>query len=42
VKESVWEDKVGENANEKSLGLCYRSQGNVQTMKRKDLSSIKE
>jgi len=42
VEESVWEGRVGENANKKSLGLCYRSQGNIQTTERKDLFSIKE
>jgi len=42
VEESIWKDRVRENANEKSLGLCYRSQGDVQTTERKNLSSIQE
>jgi len=42
VEESIWKGRVRENANEKSLGLCYRSQGDVQTMEGKDLSPIKE
>jgi len=29
VEESVWEGRVGENADKKSLGSCYRSQGDV-------------
>jgi len=29
VEESVWEGRVRENADEKSLGSCYRSQGDV-------------
>jgi len=42
VKESIWESRVRENANKKGLGLCYRSQGDVQIVKEKDLSSIQK
>jgi len=42
VKENVWEDRVRKNANKKSLELCYRSQGDIQTTERKDLFFIKE
>jgi len=42
VKEGVWEGRVREDADQENLGLCYRSQGDVQTIERKDLSSIKE
>jgi len=40
VKESVWEGRVRKNTYEKGLGSCYRSQGDVQTIKEKDLPSI--
>jgi len=36
------EANIRENADKKSLGSCYRSQGDIQTMERKDLSFIKE
>jgi len=37
VEESVWKSRVREDANKKDLGSCYRSQGDVQTKKEKDL-----
>jgi len=42
VKESFWEGRVKEDANEKGLGSCYRSQEDIQIMKEKDLSSIQK
>ena len=40
VKENIWKGRVRKDANQKNLGLCYRSQRNVQTTERKDLSVI--
>jgi len=40
VEESVWEDKVGKSTDQENLGSCYRSQRDVQTVERKDLSVI--
>jgi len=36
VEESIWEGKVRKDADQENLGLCYRPQGDVQTMERKD------
>jgi len=37
VEKSVWEGGIRKDANEKDLGSRYRSQGDVQTAKRKNL-----
>jgi len=41
VEKDVWKGGVREDANQKNLGSCYRSQEDVQTMKEKDLPVIK-
>ena len=40
VEKGVWKDRIRKDANKENLGSCYRPQRDVQTMKRKDLSSI--
>jgi len=42
VKKGIWEGRIRKNTNQKNLGLYYRSQGNVQTMKGKNLPSIQK
>jgi len=42
VKKGVWKGRTGEDAEEESLGSYYRSQGDIQTMKGKDLPSIQK
>jgi len=42
VEESVWKSRVREDANKEDLGSCYRSQGDVQTKKEKDLPLIQK
>jgi len=40
VEKGVWKGRVGKDAYKENLGSCYRSQRNVQTMERKNLSSL--
>ena len=42
VEKGVWKGRIREDAEEESLGSCYRSQGDVQTAKEKDLPSIQK
>jgi len=40
VEKSIWASKIGENVNKKNLGSCDRSQGDVQTTERENLSFV--
>jgi len=40
VKEGVWEGGIKKDADKKNLGSYYRSQRDVQTVKKKNLPSI--
>jgi len=42
VEESIWEDRVRKNAKQENLGSCHKSQRDIQTVKRKNLPTIKE
>ena len=42
MKEGIWEGRIKKDANQEDLGSHYRSQENIQTMKRKDLPSIQK
>ena len=42
MEEDIWEDRIRKDANQEDLGLCYRSQGDIQTIKRKDLPFIQK
>jgi len=42
VEKSVWKGRIRENTNKKNLGLCNRSQEDVQTIKRENLPSIQK
>jgi len=35
VKKDIWKSKVRENTNKEGLGSCYRSQGDIQTTKKR-------
>jgi len=39
-EESIQEGRVGKDADQENLGSCYRSQKEVQTAERKNLSII--
>jgi len=40
VKKSVWKGRVRKDADQENMRSCYRSQRDVQTAERKDLSII--
>jgi len=40
VEKGIWKGKVREDANQENLESRYRSQGDFQTMKGKDLPII--
>ena len=42
VEKGIWKGRIREDANKKGLGSCYRSQRDVQTQERKNLSFIQE
>jgi len=42
MEKGVWEDRVGEDADQENLGSCYRSQGDIQTIEKKDLLFIQK
>jgi len=42
VEKGIWEDRIRKDANQEDLGSYYRSQGDIQTMKRRNLPLIQK
>jgi len=42
VEKGIWEDRIRKDANQEDLGSCYRSQEDIQTMKRRNLPLIQK
>ena len=42
IEEGIWEGRVRKDASKENLGSHYRSQGDIQIQKRKNLPFVKE